>query len=130
MYAIVKTGGQQFKVQEKDVVTVNKLEGEVGTKVEFSEVLLLGGDKPKVGTPYVQGAKVQAEIVRQKKAKKIVAFNYKAKKNVRKHWGHRAQLTELRITKILGGKEAAPQAAESPEAKPAKAPKQKETPAE
>ena len=104
MYAIVKSGGQQFKVQENDVVTVNKVEGEAGAKLKLGDVLLLGGDKPKLGSPFVSGASVEAEIVRQKKGRKINAFNYKAKKNVRKHWGHRPQLTEIRITKISGGK--------------------------
>ena len=85
MYAIVKSGGQQFKVQENDVVTVNKVEGEAGAKLKLGDVLLLGGDQPKLGSPFVSGASVEAEIVRQKKGRKINAFNYKAKKNVRKH---------------------------------------------
>lgn len=101
MYAIVKTGGQQFKVEENQIVTVNKLEGEAGSKVELGQVLLVGD---KVGSPFVPGAKVEAEIVRQKQGKKINAFNYKAKKNVRKRWGHRPQLTEVKITKISAGK--------------------------
>jgi large subunit ribosomal protein L21 len=104
MYALVKTGGQQFKVQDGDVITINKIEGDAGAKVEFKEVLLIGGDKPKLGSPFVTGAAVTGEIVRQKKAKKIVAFNFKAKKNVRKRWGHRAQLTEVKITGIDAGK--------------------------
>ncbi|MBA3725942.1 MAG: 50S ribosomal protein L21 [Armatimonadetes bacterium] len=104
MYAIVKTGGQQFKVQDGDVITVNKIEGDAGAKVEIKEVLMTGGDNSAVGSPFVVGALVEAEIVRQKKAKKINGFNYKAKKNVRKRWGHRAQLTELKITKISAGK--------------------------
>jgi large subunit ribosomal protein L21 len=104
MYAIVKSGGQQFKVEESQVVTVNKLEGDAGAKVSLDQVLLISGDKPSVGTPYVSGAKVEAQIVRHKQGPKIDAFNYKAKKNVRKQWGHRAQLTEIRITKITAGK--------------------------
>lgn len=104
MYALLKTGGQQFKVQDGDVITINKIDGDAGAKVEFSEVLLIGGDTPKVGSPFVVGASVAGEIVRQKKAKKINAFNYKAKKNVRKRWGHRAQLTEVKITGIKAGK--------------------------
>lgn len=104
MYAIVKTGGQQFRVEENQVLTVNKLEGDAGTKIQLGEVLLLGGDKSTLGSPFVPGAAIEAEIVRQKQGKKINAFNYKAKKNVRKRWGHRPQLTEIRITKISGGK--------------------------
>ncbi len=105
MYAVVKTGGQQFKVTESQVITINRLSGEEGDSVEISEVLLVASDKEtKVGTPYVPGAKVEAQIVRHKLGKKIDAFNYKAKKNVRKQWGHRAALTELKITKIAAGK--------------------------
>ncbi|MGI8922527.1 MAG: 50S ribosomal protein L21 [Fimbriimonadales bacterium] len=104
MYAIVRTGGQQFKVQDGDVITVNKMEGDAGAKVEIKEVLMTGGDNSTVGSPFVVGASVEAEIVRQKKAKKINGFNFKAKKNVRKRWGHRALLTELKITKISAGK--------------------------
>ena len=104
MYALVKTGGQQFKVEDGDVITINKIDGDAGAKVEFKEVLLVGGDKPKLGSPFVTGASVTGQIVRQKKAKKIVGFNFKAKKNIRKRWGHRAQLTEVKITGIDAGK--------------------------
>lgn len=104
MYALLKTGGQQFKVQDGDVITINKIDGDAGAKVEFNEVLLVGGDTPKLGSPFVTGASVTGQIVRQKKAKKIVGFNFKAKKNIRKRWGHRAQLTEVKITGIDAGK--------------------------
>jgi large subunit ribosomal protein L21 len=104
MYAIVKTGGQQFKVEDGDVITVNKIEGDAGAKVSLDQVLMVSGDNATVGTPLVPGAKVSAEIVRQKLGKKIEAFNYKAKKNVRKRWGHREPLTEIKITKISAGK--------------------------
>jgi large subunit ribosomal protein L21 len=104
MYAIVKTGGKQFKAAKDDVIIVEKLEGEPGTKVDLSEVLMvIDGEKFKVGSPFVKGAKVSGEIVRQGKAKKINAFNYKAKKNVRKRWGHRQPQTHLRITAIEAG---------------------------
>lgn len=104
MYAIVKTGGKQYKAAKNDVLVVDKLEGEPGTAVELSEVLLLvDGDKSTVGSPFVAGAKVQAEIVRQAKGEKINAFNYKAKKNVRKRWGHRQQFTHVRITSVEAG---------------------------
>ena len=105
MYAIVKTGGQQFKVQQKEVLTINRVEGEAGAKLKLTDVLMVGDEKKrKIGTPFVSGAVVQAEIVRQKRGKKIHAFNYKAKKNIRKRWGHRQALTEVRITKITAGK--------------------------
>jgi len=104
MYAIVKTGGKQFKAAKDEVIIVEKLDGEPGTKVNLSEVLMVvDGEKFKVGSPFVKGAKVTGEIVRQGKAKKINAFNYKAKKNVRKRWGHRQPQTHVRITEIEAG---------------------------
>jgi large subunit ribosomal protein L21 len=105
MYAIVKTGGKQFKAAENEIIVVEKLDGEVGSKVEMTEVVLIAnGDKVKVGSPLVTGAKVVGTIVRQAKGPKIVAFNYKAKKNERKRWGHRQQYTQVRIEKIEAGK--------------------------
>lgn len=105
MYAIVKTGGKQFKAAKDDVLIVEKLDGEPGAKVELDEVVLVcEGDKVKVGSPYVKGAKVKAEIVRQGKAKKINGFDYKPKKNERKRWGHRAEMTEIKITDVTAGK--------------------------
>ena|SRR6185436_10968652 len=104
MYAIVKTGGKQLKAAKDDVIIVEKLEGEPGTKVDLGEVLMvIDGEKFKIGSPFVKGAKVMGEIVRQAKAKKINAFNYKAKKNVRKRWGHRQPETHIRITGIEAG---------------------------
>lgn len=104
MYAIVKTGGKQFKAAKDDVIIVEKLEGEPGAKIDLGEVLMVvDGTNFKVGSPFVKGAKVMGEIVRQGKAKKINAFNYKAKKNVRKRWGHRQPQTHIRITSIEAG---------------------------
>jgi large subunit ribosomal protein L21 len=104
MYAIVKTGGKQFRAEKDETLIVEKLEGEPGTKVELDEVLLVcDGDSVKVGSPFVKGAKVRAEIVRQGKAKKIVGFNYKPKKNERKRWGHRQPQTHLKVTEVLAG---------------------------
>jgi large subunit ribosomal protein L21 len=104
MYAIVKTGGKQYKAAENDVIVVDKLAGEPGTPVELGEVLaVVDGEKTTVGTPFVSGAKVTAEIVRQAKGPKINAFNYKAKKNVRKQWGHRQELTHVRIKSVEAG---------------------------
>ena len=104
MFAIVKTGGKQFKAAKDDVLIVEKLDGEPGAKVELDEVVLVcEGDKVKVGSPYVKGAKVKAEIVRQGKAKKINGFDYKPKKNERKRWGHRQPETHLRVTDIVAG---------------------------
>ena len=104
MYAIVKTGGKQVKAALNDVIVVEKISGEPGDKVVLDEVVMVLGDgSVKVGAPFVKGAKVTAEIVRQGKAKKINAFNYKAKKNIRKRWGHRQPQTHLRVTEVVGG---------------------------
>lgn len=104
MYAIVKTGGKQIKAAMDDVIIVEKLEGEPGTKVELGEVVMIcDGSKFKVGSPHVKGAMVTAEIVRQGKGPKIEAFNYKAKKNERKRWGHRQPQTHIRITALEAG---------------------------
>lgn len=104
MYAIVKTGGKQVKAALNDVIVVEKIAGEPGDKVVLDEVVMVLGDgSVKVGAPFVKGAKVTAEIVRQGKAKKIDAFNYKAKKQIRKRWGHRQPQTHLRVTEVIGG---------------------------
>jgi large subunit ribosomal protein L21 len=104
MYAIVKTGGKQFRAEKDEVLIVEKLEGEPGSNVELTEVLMVcDGDKVNSGSPFVKGAKVRAEIVRQTKGKKIVGFNYKAKKNERKRWGHRQPETHIRVTEIVKG---------------------------
>ncbi|GIV11216.1 MAG: 50S ribosomal protein L21 [Fimbriimonadales bacterium] len=101
MYAIIQTGGKQYRVEPNTVVTVEKIEAEPGAQVEISEVLMVRTeDGVKVGAPYVAGAKVVAEIVKQTKAPKIIGFKYKPKKNERKRWGHRQQLTVLRIREI------------------------------
>lgn len=105
MYAIVKTGGKQFKAEKDGLILVEKLEGDPGTKIEISEVLMVcDGSEITIGSPFVKGAKVSVEIVRQSKSKKIVAFNYKAKKNERKRWGHRQPLTTIKVTEISAGK--------------------------
>ena len=104
MYAIVKTGGKQFQAAKDDVLIVEKLEGEPGTAVEFGEVVLVvDGGNTTVGAPHVKGALVRGEIVRQAKGPKIDAFNYKAKKNERKRWGHRQPQTFVKITEVVAG---------------------------
>jgi large subunit ribosomal protein L21 len=105
MYAIIKTGGKQYKAEANDTLIVEKLEGEAGTAVELSEVLAVCKDgKVTLGSPFVKGAKVKATIVRQGKGPKIEAFNYKAKKNERKRWGHRQPQTHLQIVEVIAGK--------------------------
>jgi large subunit ribosomal protein L21 len=104
MYAIVKTGGKQYRAQEGDTLIVEKLEGEPGASVVLEDVLLVAdGSDVTVGSPFVKGARVTAEILRQAKAKKIVGFNYKPKKNVRKRWGHRQLQTHIRVTEVTPG---------------------------
>ena len=100
MYAVVKTGGKQYKVSEGDFLKVEKLEGTVGDTVELSEVLMVGGDTVKIGTPLVPSASVVGKIVEQGKDKKILVFKHKRRKNSRKLNGHRQLRTILRIEKI------------------------------
>ena len=101
MYAIIEACGKQYKVVEGDMVFLEKLDANEGEKVTFDQVLLISdGDKVKVGTPTVKSAKVEATVVEQGKAKKIVVFKYKAKKNERKKQGHRQPYTKVKIEKI------------------------------
>ena len=101
MYAVIEACGRQYKVAEGDLVFVEKLEANEGEKVTFDQVLLISDDgKVKVGTPTIKGAKVEATVVKQGKAKKIVVFKYKAKKNERKKQGHRQPYTQVKIGKI------------------------------
>ncbi|MDO8427266.1 MAG: 50S ribosomal protein L21 [Deltaproteobacteria bacterium] len=101
MYAVIKTGGKQYRVNEGDVVEVEKLPGEVGSKVEISEVLAIGeGEGIKVGTPTVSGAMVTAEILKQGKGKKVLIFKKKRRKGYTKKQGHRQFLTSLKIQEI------------------------------
>ncbi|WP_297789721.1 50S ribosomal protein L21 [uncultured Anaerococcus sp.] len=100
MYAIIKTGGKQYKVSEGDLVRVEKLPYEVGDTVEFDEVLLVAGDEVKVGSPVVANAKVTATVEDQNKDKKIVVFKYKPKKKYRKKHGHRQPYTLVKINSI------------------------------
>lgn len=101
-YAVLQTGGKQYTVTEGDSIRVEKLDAEPGAVVDLDQVLLIGGDETKVGTPLVEGAKVTAEVVKTGKGKKIIVFKYKAKKNYRKKQGHRQPYTELKITSIVG----------------------------
>ena len=101
MYAVIDACGKQYKVAEGDLVFVEKLEANEGEKVTFDQVLLVSDNgKAKVGNPTIKGAKVEATVVKQGKAKKIVVFKYKAKKNERKKQGHRQPYTQVKIEKI------------------------------
>ena len=107
MYAVIETGGKQYRVQEGDVITVEKLNVEAGDKVSFDKVLVLADDKDlKVGAPYVAGAAVTGEVVENGKGQKVVIFKYKAKKDYRKKQGHRQPYTMVKI-ESLGGTPAA-----------------------
>ncbi len=100
MYAIIATGGKQYRVSEGDVIYVEKLDAQVDSTVSF-DVLLMGGDgEVKVGTPVVDGAKVEGKVVGQIRGEKIVVFKYKSKKNYRRKQGHRQPYTKIEITKI------------------------------
>jgi large subunit ribosomal protein L21 len=100
MYAVIKTGGKQYRVNEGDRLRVEKLEGVVGDTIDFAEVLMLGGDTVSIGTPLVSGAKVSAEIVGQGLGKKIIVFKMRRRKRYRRKNGHRQPFTELQVKGI------------------------------
>jgi len=104
MYAIIATGGKQYKVSEGDKVRVEKLDAEVGAEVTINEVLLISDDSVVVGNPYVEGAKVEAKVANQAKDRKVIVYKYKPKTGYHKKNGHRQLYTELEITKIVAGK--------------------------
>lgn len=106
MYAVVRTGGKQYRVETGDVIKVERLTGDVGDTLDLSDVLMLGGDGVeggvKVGAPVVDGAAVKAEVLEHVKAPKVVIFKKKRRKNHRRKRGHRQPLTVLRIGDIAG----------------------------
>ena len=103
MYAVIKTGGKQYRVAQGDRLRVEKLPGNVGDAVTLGEVLLVGqGDGVKVGAPLVSGAKVEAKIVAQDRGKKIIIFKFRRRKNYRRKTGHRQPFTALEVTGITG----------------------------
>ena len=105
MYAILETGGKQYRVEPGDVIVVERLAGDVGSRVELGRVLMAGGDgddSPRLGSPAIDGARVLAEVIGQDKGEKITVFKYKPKVRYRRKTGHRQQLTRLRITEIAG----------------------------
>ena len=102
MYAVIATGGKQYRVAEGDVVRVEKLDAQVGDSVKFEEVLAVGGEKMSVGTPFVEGASVEGEVVAQDRARKVIVYKYKPTRGYHRTNGHRQPYTELKITKING----------------------------
>ena len=103
MYAVIQTGGKQYRVQQGDVIYVEKIDAQADETVTFEKVLLVGeGEAVKVGTPAVEGAKVEGKVLAQVKGQKIIVYKYKAKKNERKKQGHRQPYTKVEITAING----------------------------
>ncbi|GJM02430.1 MAG: 50S ribosomal protein L21 [Rhodomicrobium sp.] len=101
MYAVIKTGGKQYRVAKDDVIKIEKVEGEAGDKIEFGEILILGSDdETTIGAPLVEGAKVTGEVLEQGRASKIIVFKKKRRHNYRRKKGHRQHQTVVRITDI------------------------------
>lgn len=119
MYAVIETGGKQYRVQEGDVITVEKLKAEAGDKVTFDKVLLMSdGKEVKVGTPYLDAA-VTGSVVENGRGQKVIIFKYKAKKDYRKKQGHRQPYTMVKIESLGGSKQSAPKKASAPKAEEA-----------
>lgn len=101
-HAVIRTGGKQYRVAAGDVVRIEKIDGDAGTQVIFDEVLFLGGDSPKFGSPLVDGAKVSGQIVTQDRGEKLVIFKFKRRKKYRRKNGHRQSFTAVKITEVQG----------------------------
>ena len=100
MYAVIKTGGKQYRVAQGDRLHIEKLVGNPGDEVRFDEVLLVGGDQPKVGVPTVKGASVKAKILGQERGEKLIVFKFRRRKNYRRKNGHRQPYTQIENTGI------------------------------
>ena len=103
MFAVIRTGGKQYRVAAEDVVKVEKVAGNPGDVIEFNEVLVVGGDTPTLGTPTVAGATVAGEVLEQGRGPKVIAFKKRRRKNSRRKRGHRQDQTTVRIKEIIGG---------------------------
>ena len=101
MFAVIKTGGRQFRVAPDDVLEIGKIAGDVGTIVQLNDVLMVGGDTPVLGAPMVAGASVAAEVLQHKRGPKVISFKKRRRKNSRRKRGYRDELTLLRVTEIL-----------------------------
>ena len=101
MFAVIKTGGRQYRVVPDDVLEIGKIAGDVGTIVQLGEVLVLGGDTPTLGMPTVAGASVAAEVLDHKRGPKVIAFKKRRRKNSRRKRGYRDEITVLRVSEIL-----------------------------
>jgi large subunit ribosomal protein L21 len=101
MFAVIKTGGKQYRVAPEDLLKVEKIAGKPGDVVEFTEVLVVGGETPTLGTPTVAGATVAGEVLDQARGPKVISFKKRRRKNSRRKRGHRQEYTLVRITEIL-----------------------------
>ncbi len=119
MYAVIRTGGKQYRVAKDDVIAIERVDGQAGDKIKFDEVLMLGedGKAPSIGEPIVKGASVTAEVLEQGRADKITVIKFRRRKNYHRTKGHRQHETVLKITNIsakAAAKKAAPKAEEAP----------------
>jgi large subunit ribosomal protein L21 len=101
MFAVIKTGGRQFRVVPDDVLEIGKIAGDVGTIVQLGEVLVVGGDTPVLGAPFVSGASVAAEVLDHKRGPKVISFKKRRRKNSKRKRGYRDEITVIRVTEIL-----------------------------
>ena len=101
-YAIIRSGGKQYRVAEGDTVRVDLMSGAAGDKIKFEDVLMIGGDEPKIGSPLVTGAAVEAEVVGEVQGDKLVVFKFRKRKRSRRKAGHRQSFTAVKITKVQG----------------------------
>ena len=134
MFAVIRTGGKQYRVAPEDVIRIDHVKGEPGEIVEFGEVLVVGGDKPELGVPTVAGATVAGEVLQHERGDKVIAFKKRRRKNSRRKRGYRHEFSVIRITEILTGgakpskeakprpkRETKPKVESEVEAKPVKA---------
>ena len=122
MYAVIRTGGKQYKVAPQDVLQIEKIEGAAGEPVSFSDVLMIAGESgPTFGAPLVSGAAVSAEVVEQGRGPKVIIFKKKRRQNYRRKRGHRQELTTVRILEILTDGKAPAKAAKAQPAEPSAA---------
>ena len=118
MFAVIKTGGKQYRVAAEDVIRIDKVKGDPGEIIEFGEVLVVSGDNVSLGTPTIAGASVAAEVIEQGRGPKIIAFKKRRRKNSRRKRGHRQDFTLVRVTEILtDGAKASKKAASRAKAK-------------
>jgi large subunit ribosomal protein L21 len=134
MFAVIRTGGKQYRVAAEDVIRVDRLNGQPGEIVEFGEVLVVGGDAPQLGTPTVAGATVAGEVLQHTRGDKVIAFKKRRRKNSRRKRGYRHEFSVIRITEILTGgakpsKTAAPRPRREPKPVETAAPEAKAKPA-